>query len=164
MLKGTANSIQKSFDYEWCSWNCDFAISQVSLRITLTPDSWQSKLLLTIDEHGPNITRNMVFDWQMTIENPVSSCFWSTFVDSIKVFDCRLSGVTLKLEMTPIFQKQSQKEYFNPKWKKIQSLFAFLRPPILNRMLFQWVSLFNRRVRIWLFGRRVKAQIKKKHF
>ena len=104
MLKGTANSIQKSFDYEWCPWNCDFAISQVSLGITLTPDRWQSKLLLTIDEHGPNIARNSVFDWQMTIENPVSNCFWSTFVDSINVFDCRLSGVTLKLEMTPIFQ------------------------------------------------------------
>ena len=31
----------------------------------------------------------------MAIENSVSNYFWSTFVDSINVFDCRLSGVLL---------------------------------------------------------------------
>ena len=32
---------------------------------------------------------------QMAIENPVSNDFWSTFVDSINVFDSRISGVQL---------------------------------------------------------------------
>ena len=32
---------------------------------------------------------------QMAIENPVSNDFWSTFVDRINVFDCRISGVKL---------------------------------------------------------------------
>ena len=32
---------------------------------------------------------------QMANENPVSNDFLSTFVDSINVFDCRLSGVKL---------------------------------------------------------------------
>ena len=44
------------------------------------------------------IARNSVFEnrkigGQMAIENPVSNDFLSTFVDSINVFDCRLSGV-----------------------------------------------------------------------
>ena len=34
----------------------------------------------------------------MAIENSVSNDFWSTIVDSIDVFDCRLSGVTSKLD------------------------------------------------------------------
>ena len=34
---------------------------------------------------------------QMTIENSVSNDFWSTFVDSINVFDCRLSRVELRI-------------------------------------------------------------------
>ena len=34
----------------------------------------------------------------MAIENSVSNNFWSTFVDSIKVFDCRLSGVFIACE------------------------------------------------------------------
>ena len=57
-------------------------------------------MLLTMDEHGPKIDRNSVFDChlspvgrQMTIENPVSNDFLSTFVASINVFDCHLSGV-----------------------------------------------------------------------
>ena len=29
----------------------------------------------------------------MVIENSVSNDFWSTFVDNINIFDCRLSGV-----------------------------------------------------------------------
>ena len=32
---------------------------------------------------------------QMAIENHVSNDFWSTFVDRINVFDCRISGVKL---------------------------------------------------------------------
>ena len=63
--------------------------------------SLSSKLLLTIDEGGPDIARNSVFDLQMAIENPVLNYFLSTFVDSINVFECCLSGVTLKLEMIP---------------------------------------------------------------
>ena len=30
---------------------------------------------------------------QMAIENPVANDFWSTFVNSINVFNCRISGV-----------------------------------------------------------------------
>ena len=58
------------------------------------------KTFLTIDERAPKITRNSVFDChlspvgrQMAIENSVSNDFLSTFVDSIKVFDCLLFGV-----------------------------------------------------------------------
>ena len=53
-----------------------------------------------MDEHGLKIARNSVFDchlspfrWQMAIKNSVSNDFWSTFVDSINVLDCRLSGM-----------------------------------------------------------------------
>ena len=53
-------------------------------------------MLLTIDERGYKIARNSVFDChlspvgrQMVIKNSVSNDFLSTFVDSIKVFDCQ---------------------------------------------------------------------------
>ena len=35
----------------------------------------------------------------MAIENYVSDDFWSTFVDSIDVFDCRLPGVVPGFEL-----------------------------------------------------------------
>ena len=60
----------------------------------------QSKTLLTIDERGSKIATTSVSDCQlspvgrlMAIENYVSNYFWSTFVDNIEVFDCRLSGM-----------------------------------------------------------------------
>ena len=62
----------------------------------------QSKMLFTIDICGSKMTRNNVFDefaiWRLTdkemaIEIFVSIDFSSTLVDSIYVFDCRLSGV-----------------------------------------------------------------------
>ena len=65
-----------------------------------TPDRRQSKTFLKIDERGSEIARNSVFDChlsqvgrQMEIDNSVSNDFLSTFVDSINVFDCRLTGV-----------------------------------------------------------------------
>ena len=65
-----------------------------------TQDMRQSKTLLTIDERGSEIATTSVFDCQlspegrlMAIENPISNYFWSTFVDNIEVFDCRLSGI-----------------------------------------------------------------------
>ena len=61
---------------------------------------WQSKTLSTIDERGSELATTSVFNCQlspigrlMTIESSVSNYFWSTFVDNIDVFDCRLSGV-----------------------------------------------------------------------
>ena len=58
------------------------------------------KMHLTIDEYRSKIARNSVFDChlspvgrQMAIENSVSNDFWSTCIDSIDVFDCRLPGV-----------------------------------------------------------------------
>ena len=63
-------------------------------RDSATPGRLQSKMLLTIDERWPKFTRNSVFEWrQMAIKNSVTNDFWSTFVDSIKVFDCSLPGV-----------------------------------------------------------------------
>ena len=65
-----------------------------------TPGRRESKTLFTIDKHGLKIDRNSVFDChlspagqQMTIENSVLNDFGSTFVYSIDVFDCHLSGV-----------------------------------------------------------------------
>ena len=65
-----------------------------------TPGWRQSKTLLTIEEHRSKIEINSVFDchlwpaWQqMTIENSVSNVFLPTFVHSINIFDCRLTGV-----------------------------------------------------------------------
>ena len=59
-----------------------------------TPDRRQSKMLLIIDECGSKIARNSVFfGLEMAIENSVSNDFSSTFVDSINIFDCRLSSV-----------------------------------------------------------------------
>ena len=56
--------------------------------------------LLINDERGSKIVRNGVFNChlspigrQMAIKNSVSNGFLSTCVDSINVFDCRLSGV-----------------------------------------------------------------------
>ena len=73
-----------------------------NLGIRFTPDRRQSK---TLKNQGIQIiiARNSVFDChlsqvgrQMAIENLVSNDFLSTFVDSIDVFDCPLSGVKLK--------------------------------------------------------------------
>ena len=54
----------------------------LKINFVSTPEMWQSKLLLTIDECGSNVTRNRVFDchlppvrWVMAIENPVSNFF-----------------------------------------------------------------------------------------
>ena len=62
----------------------------------------QSKTLLTIDKRGSKIAKDSVFDChlspvgrQMAIKNSVSNGFLSSFVDSINVFDCRLSGVSM---------------------------------------------------------------------
>ena len=52
----------------------------------ITPDRWQSKTLLTIDERGIKIARNSNFDCDLSpvgIENSVFSYFRSTFVDRI---------------------------------------------------------------------------------
>ena len=60
-------------------------------------------MLLTINERGSKIARNSVFDCYlspvgrvMANKNSVSNYFpGSTFVDSIDVFNCGLSGVGL---------------------------------------------------------------------
>ena len=52
--------------------------------------------------------------------------------------------------------------YFNPKWKKVQSLFTFLQLPMPNRMSIQLISLLNQRLRIPAFGRHVVG-IQKNH-
>ena len=67
----------------------------VSLPV-YTMDKRQSKTLLTIDERGSKNAINRVFNCQSATNgnrNSVSNDFRSTFVDSINVFDCRLSGV-----------------------------------------------------------------------
>ena len=58
----------------------------------------QSKIFLTIDEHGLKIARNSVFNYhlsqvgrQTAIKNSVSMIFFSKFVYSVNVFDCSLS-------------------------------------------------------------------------
>ena len=68
----------------------------------LTPDRRQSKGALNNRRTWLKIDRNSVFDChlsplgrQMAIESSVSNDFLSTFIDSINVFDCRLSGAIL---------------------------------------------------------------------
>ena len=70
------------------------------IRSFITPDRRQSRAVWAIDERGSKIARNSVFDWhlppggqQTAIKKSDSNDLWSTFVDSIYVFDCRLSGV-----------------------------------------------------------------------
>ena len=65
-----------------------------------TPDRPQSKKLLTIGECGSKIATTSFFYYHLSpvmrgraIEYSVYNYFWSTFVDSIDVFNCRLSGV-----------------------------------------------------------------------
>ena len=48
------------------------------------------------------------------------------------------------------FQKLSHKIYFNPKWKKVQSLLVFLRLPMLNDPI---GFVLNRRIIIRSLGR-----------
>ena len=66
--------------------------------------------LLIIDERGSKAARNSVFDChlspngrQMAFENSVSYGFRSALVDSINVFDCRLSGVNKALKLLMYF-------------------------------------------------------------
>ena len=73
------------------------------MRFFSIPDRWQSNTLLTIDGRGSQIHRNSVFDCQLSpvggqtaIEISVSNDLRSTFVDSINVFDCRLSEVFIE--------------------------------------------------------------------
>ena len=77
-------------------------IDRIRVNIKITPDRRQSKTLKTIDKRGWKIARNSVFychfspvGRQMAIKNSVSNVFWSTFVDSINAFDCRLPGVKM---------------------------------------------------------------------
>ena len=86
-------------------------LHQLMMLHFTTPGRRQSKTLPTIDKCGSKIDRNNVFDchlslvWQqMAIENSVSNDFWSTFLDSIAVFDCRLPGVfTIQVEIATGF-------------------------------------------------------------
>ena len=62
-------------------------------------------MLLTIDERGSKIVRNRVFDChlspdrrQMAIVNTVSSDWLPAFVDLEAFFDCRLSGVRIRVD------------------------------------------------------------------
>ena len=53
-------------------------------------------MLLTIYVRGSNSASNSVFDCHLSpVEKSVSNDCLSTFVDSINVFDCRLSFVIL---------------------------------------------------------------------
>ena len=70
-----------------------------------TPDTLQSKMLLTIDKRGSKIARNSVFIaicshlgniWQS--KTLFLTIFLSRFFDSINIFDCRLSSVVTVLE------------------------------------------------------------------
>ena len=79
----------------------------------LTPDRRQLKTLLTINECGSKIVRNSDFDChllpvgrQMAIKISVSNNFLSMLVDSINVFDCRLSGVILLCPNLFFFSKE----------------------------------------------------------
>ena len=63
----------------------------------------QLKTLIKLDEFGSKIARNSVFDChlspvgrQMAIKISVSNYFYSSYVDSINIFDCSLSGVRIK--------------------------------------------------------------------
>ena len=70
------------------------SISEDATENILTPDRWQSKTLLTIDERGSKAARNSAFDCHLSpVVNSVSNDILSMFVDSINVFVCRLSGV-----------------------------------------------------------------------
>ena len=53
------------------------------------------------------------------------------------------------------------KKYFNPNWKKMQSLFTYLRLPMPNRTWLQLFLLLNWQLRIWLFGRLAKSIFRK---
>ena len=56
-----------------------------------TPDSEQSKTLLTIDERGSKLARNSILIAKCRLlikKNYDSNYFWSIIVDSIDVFDC----------------------------------------------------------------------------
>ena len=69
------------------------------------PDMWKSKTLGK--QSVSDIVTTSVFNCQlstvgqlMAIKNSVFYYFWSTFVDNIDVFDCRLSGVNSMLRWT----------------------------------------------------------------
>ena len=69
--------------------------------ISFTPDRWQSKTLLTIDERGSKPIEAMfsiASRRQMAIQNSVSNYFLSTLVDSTNVLDCRISCVSFIIE------------------------------------------------------------------
>ena len=96
----------------------------VKYRPNLTPGRRQSKMLSTIDGCGSRIDRNSVFvchlspAWrQMAIKNTVSIDFWSTFLDSIGIFDCRLPGVNL------FMSKQNRCP------AELENLFVYYRAP-----------------------------------
>ena len=82
------------------------------MKILVTPGRWQWKMLFTINERGLRIARHSVFDChlspdrpQIAIKNSISNDFWSTFVDSINIFDCRLPGVLMRPPLIQIFGK-----------------------------------------------------------
>ena len=72
--------------------------------------------LLTIDEHGSKIARNNVFHChlsrQMAIKNSVSKIL---VVDSMNVFDCQLSAVSIPINEIPqIFAKWFTEKHLAP--------------------------------------------------
>ena len=91
-----------------------------------------------------------------------SMCFWAT-VDTPspreKLFSKYARSMWYKSysanvdtlgQLHDIFRRFTNrlKNYFHPKWKKVQRLFTFLRLLMPNRTSIQLFSLFNQRLRI----------------
>ena len=125
-----------------------------------TPDRRQSKTLQTIDERGSIIARNSVFychlspvGRQMTIENSVSNDNWSTFVDSINVFDCRLSGVSSALEKNCIFVLKSILDCKINNKKKLYCTFIYFRQAswknFLKKLFFFFFKKSQQTTKTW---------------
>ena len=98
------------------SWRND---QTISITIKYAPLSYRTggnrKRSSSIDEHGSQIARNSVFDShlspvgrQTAIKNSVFNDLRSTFVESINVFDCRLSKVFIEYRPTEYVAKPIQ--------------------------------------------------------
>ena len=87
-------------------YDCIIMTLCLTKHCKFTADRRQSKMLLTIDECVSKINRNSVFYChlspirrQMAIKNSVSNDISSTFVNSINILDCGLSGLKLDIKL-----------------------------------------------------------------
>ena len=135
-------------------WQNYFNYHRISSFITLDMQRSILKTLWTVAERWSQVARNSVFDChllpagrQMDKWQPrtlVSNGFWSTFLESINVCDCRLSGVFIDILKTEPGQSETRaRRVFHVSFEKIILFRCMFNDAMVDISANNWIKLFG---------------------